>query len=191
MLQTSDIWVKSGGNKLRYKNNCKMKCQNPFKISSRSENIDIDLWRPGLIGVWTCSSHTPAAFYMHPRFIVGVFAAEMCYRCYFSQGDKRKNGKNWQRKWGSWCEQTPGLLCVYTAWLSLCDVLPVSPPSVRSHDLVTDTGWWSIFYQTKLHSVSTDCRIIRALLTNSKLALLQGRHGPFLIPPAVLHKTFI
>lgn len=48
------------------------------------------------------------------------------------------------------------LASVYTAWPSLCDVLPVSPPSVCSHDLVTDTGWWSIFYQTKLHSVSTD-----------------------------------
>lgn len=94
----------------------------------------------------------------------GFFAAGMCYRlpCYFSLEDKRKNGKNWKRKWGSWREQTPGLLSVYTAWLSLCDMLPVSPPSVRSHDLVTDTGWWSIFYQTKLHSVTTDCRIIRA-----------------------------
>lgn len=48
------------------------------------------------------------------------------------------------------------LASVYTAWPSLCDVPPVSPPSVCSHDLVTDTGWWSIFYQTKLHSVTTD-----------------------------------
>lgn len=98
MLQTSDICVESGGHQLWYKHGCKMKCQNLFKISSRSENIHIDLWRPDLIGVWTCSSHTPAAFYMQPRFIVGVSAAGMCYRCYFSQGDKRKKmGKNWEK----------------------------------------------------------------------------------------------
>lgn len=136
----------------------------PFKISCIFENIHIDLWWSDLISVWMCSSHTPATFYMNWRFIVRVFAAWICSRLSCCLGDKRKNGINWKRKWDSCCEQTPDLLCVYIACLSLCDVLPVSPPSVRSHDLVTDTGWWSIFYQTKLHSVTTDwdtdCRII-------------------------------
>lgn len=69
--------------------------------------------------------------------------------------DKR-NKKTWDSCWN----QTPGLLCVYTAslrhYLAVCNTLPVFPPSVRSHDLVTDTGLWSIVYLNKLDSPTAE-----------------------------------
>lgn len=58
-----------------------------------------------------------------------------------------------KKKRDSCCKQSG---YVFTLPDRFCDVVPVSPPSVRSHDLATDTGWWAIFYQTKLHSVTTD-----------------------------------
>lgn len=121
MLQTSDICVESGGHKLWYKHGCKMKCQNLFKISSRSENIHIDLWRPDLIGVWTCSSHTPAAFYMHPRFIVGVFCSRDVLPLLFqSGGQKEKNGKKLREKMRQLVRADPRLaLCLHCLTVSL------------------------------------------------------------------------
>lgn len=142
MLQTSDICVESGGHQLWYKHGCKMKCQNLFQISSRSENIHIDLWRPDLIGVWTCSSHTPAAFYMHPRFIVGGFCSRDVLPLLFqSGGQEEKNGKKLRENEAAGASR-PQACFVFTLpdCLSVTCCLSLLPVSVPMTLLLTRAG---------------------------------------------------
>lgn len=126
--------------------------------------------------VWECTAHTLLLHSTGQKWAVislsglvtalttSVFKppAWNCYLCsYFSLGHSKETKKldtqNYKTQDSCW-NQTLDSLCVYTASLSvcLCDVLPVFPPCVRSHDLVTDTGLWSIVYLNKLHSLTTE-----------------------------------
>lgn len=101
-------------------------------------------------------SHRPALFFypLHGTAISAVYFSPR------DSGEKKMRYTELQDLRQLLKLDTRLTLCLYCLTefncVSVCDALPVFPPSVRSHDLVTDTGLWSIVYLNKLDSLTTD-----------------------------------